>query len=73
MGEDIRMVQPMDSGKKNSEVLESTKGSSTVLMGEGSTSCFWNGKEFQDGDRVCDSGVAYECQMGRWLKLKIKC
>jgi len=73
MGEDIRQVKPMDSGKQNSEVLESTKGSSTVLMGEGNTSCFWNDEEFPDGDRVCNNGVAYECQMGRWLKLKIKC
>ena len=73
MGQDIRQVEAMDTGKKNSEVLESTKKASTVMMGEGSTSCFWNGEEFSDGVRVCDNGVAYECQMGKWLKLKVEC
>ena len=73
MSEDIKQVESMDSGKKNSEVLESTKKVSTVMMGEGSTSCFWNDDEFPDGARVCDNGVAYECQMGRWLKLKVEC
>ncbi len=73
MGEDITQVESMDPGKKNSEVLESTKKVSTVMMGEGTTSCFWNEEEFPDGTRVCDSGIVYECQMGRWLKLKIEC
>ncbi|MFC1580309.1 hypothetical protein ACFL4N_05290 [Thermodesulfobacteriota bacterium] len=73
MNDDIRQVEAMDSGKKNSEVLESTKKVSTVIMGGGTTSCFWNDEEFSDGTRVCEGGVAYECQMGRWLKLKIEC
>ena len=73
MGDDIKQVEPMDSVKNNSEVLESTKKASTVMMGEGSTSCFWNDEEYQDGARVCANGVAYECQMGKWLKLKIEC
>ena len=34
MGEEIKQVEAMDSGKKNSEVLESTKKASTVMMGE---------------------------------------
>lgn len=73
MGDDIKKVESMDQGKKNSDILDSTKEASTVVMGEGSTSCFWNGEEFPDGTRVCDSGIAYECQMGKWLKLKIEC
>ena len=67
MSEDITAVDPMDSAKKNSEVLESLNGEQTVVLGE-EPKCYWNDVAFTDGSRVEDDGVTYECHMGFWLK-----
>ena len=73
MSDDITNVDPMDSTKKNSEVVESLTGEKTIILGEEKSKCFWNDAEFPDGSKVCDSGVTYECQMGFWVKRDEEC
>ena len=73
MSEDITKVNPMDSSKKNSDVIESVRGQRTVMIRDEKSVCHWNDKEFPEWSKVCDNGVTYECQMARWIKLDEKC
>jgi len=73
MGQDITQVDPVDSAKKNSRVVDSLRSESTVILDTSKLQCYWNGVEFPDGGKVCDSGVTYECHMGSWLKLDKEC
>ena len=73
MSDDIIRVEPMDSGKKNSYVIASLDEEGTVVMGDRKTECYWNGTEYPEDTLICDNGVAYECQSGRWLKQKDSC
>jgi hypothetical protein len=73
MSEDITNVDSMDSGKKNSEVAEALDGSKTLRIDPSKSTCYWNDVEFDEGSKVCQDGVAYECQMGMWVKLDEAC
>ena len=73
MSDDIKQVDPIDSTKKNSRVVDSLRGEATVILDKGKSQCYWNDVEFPEGSEVCDKGVAYECQMGAWLKLNREC
>jgi len=73
MSEDITRVDPMDSAKKNSRLVSSLSGESTVMLDKGEVKCYWNDAEFADGSKVCDSGVTFQCHMGSWLKLDSSC
>jgi len=73
MSNDIIRVNPMDSAKKNSRVVDSLRSEATVILDKGKLQCYWNEAEFPDGSKVCDNGVAYECHMGSWLKLDSGC
>jgi hypothetical protein len=73
MSDDITRVDPMDSAKKNSRVVESLRSETTVILDKAELQCYWNDAEFPDGSEVCDNGVAYQCNMGSWLKLDRGC
>jgi hypothetical protein len=73
MSEDITTVDSMDSAKKNSDMAESLDGSKTLRIDASQSKCYWNDAEFDEGSKVCDDGVAYECQMGLWVKLDEAC
>jgi hypothetical protein len=73
MSEDITRVDPMDSAKKNSRLVDSLRGEATVMLDKGKLKCYWNDAAFPDGSKVCDSGVTYQCHMGSWLKLDSSC
>jgi len=73
MSDDITRVEPMDSARKNSRVVDSLRGEATVILDKSKLQCYWNDAEFPDGSKVCDNGVACECHMGSWLKLDIEC
>jgi len=73
MSDDITRVDPMDSAKKNSRVVDSLRSEATVMLDKGELNSYWNDAEFPDGSKVCDNGVAYECHMGSWLKLDKSC
>lgn len=73
MSEDLTKVDPMDSAKNNSDVVESVRGQSTVMIKDEKSMCYWNDVEFPEGSKVCDNGVTYECQMARWIKLDEEC
>ena len=73
MSEDITRVDPMDSAKKNSRLVDSLRGEATVMLDKGKLTCYWNDAEFPDSSKVCDSGVTYQCHMGSWLKLDSSC
>ncbi len=73
MSEAIIDVDPMDPAMKNSRVIESVDQAGTVKFEDGRSRCYWNDAAFSEGTRVCDGGVAYECQVGHWLRLKGGC
>ena len=73
MSEDITNVDSMDSAKKNSEVTEALDGSKTLRIDSNKSTCYWNDVEFEEGTKVCLDGVAYECQMGMWVKRDEAC
>ena len=52
MSEDITKVDPMDSAKNNSEVVESVRGQSTVMIKDEKSMCYWNDAEFPEGSKV---------------------
>ena len=72
MSDDIVKVDPMDSTKRNSQVVNSLDDGGTVEF-KPDQPCYWNDAEFKDSAKVCDNGVTYECQIGHWLKLKEGC
>ena len=72
MSDDITQVDPMNSTKMNSQVIESLQTETTVVL-DSNIQCYWNGAKFPDGSIVCDSGVAYKCHMGHWLKVDTDC
>ena len=73
MGDKIVKVEPRDAGKKNSDIVESVSGGSTVRLDQDSFVCYWNDSKFPEETLVCDNGVTYECQMGKWVKLQDPC
>jgi hypothetical protein len=72
MDDQITQVEPMDVSKKNSKIVESLADVSTVIMDKEIT-CYWNDTEFQEGSMICDSGMAYNCNMGYWIKQDSGC
>ncbi|MGI9336110.1 MAG: hypothetical protein ACR2RL_23435 [Gammaproteobacteria bacterium] len=61
-------VESMDGTKKNSPIAKPVEDQSTVLMSAASGKCFWNDREFVDGDRVLCNGTEYECSLGHWAE-----
>ncbi len=70
---DITPVAPMDSSQKNSPITIPSHEESTVMMNVANKTCTWNGEDFTDGARVCDSGTVYECSFGKWVKTGSSC
>ncbi len=62
-------VGPIDTSKKNSEVLGPTSDEATVQMDQLEQKCYWNDAEFSTGDQVESEGVRYECSFGRWIEV----
>jgi len=73
MTDEITKVDPMDEAKNNSQAVDSLSGETTIILGEEKSKCFWNDAEFNEGDKICDQGVAYECHMGIWVKRDEAC
>lgn len=65
---DVVTVEMMDSTKKNSPIAKPVDGASTILMTPTARKCFWNGREFANGDHVIYNGVEYVCEFGQWDK-----
>jgi hypothetical protein len=72
MNDQMTQVEPMDAAKNNSKIVESLADVSTVIMDK-EIKCYWNDAEFEDGSKVCDNGVAYNCNMGYWIKQDSGC
>jgi hypothetical protein len=73
MAKEIVQVEPMDKSKNNSEVAEKMSGERTVILGADALKCYWNDEAFTEESLICDSGVAYKCHMGVWLKQSDGC
>ena len=73
MRETMIDVDPINPDMKNSRVIESVDQAGTVKFEDGQSRCYWNDAAFSDGTRVCDGGVAYECQVGHWIRRKDGC
>lgn len=67
---EAKKVDPVDSSKKTSEIIDGTAGEATVKMDLQSAKCHWNDVEFSQGDRVEAEGQCYECSFGRWLPVE---
>ena len=61
-------VEPLDSNKKNSEILGPTSDEATVQMDQLEQKCYWNDVEFSTGDKVKTGDNCYECSFGRWIE-----
>ncbi len=72
MNDEMVQVESMDAAKKNSKIVESLSDVSTVMLDK-EIKCYWNDAEFEDGSKVCDKGVVYNCHMGYWIKLDSGC
>lgn len=63
-------VEPVDPGKKTSDILELSGDEATVQMSKLSENCVWNGVEFTQGQRVSVDGKCYECSFGNWVQME---
>ncbi len=63
-------VGPIDTSKKNSEVLGPASDEATVQMDQLEEKCYWNDAEFTSGDRVEAEDKCYECSFGRWIEVE---
>ena len=63
-------VDPVDPGKKNSEILGPNSDEATVQMDQLEEKCYWNDAEFGTGDQVTADGKCYECSFGRWIEIE---
>ncbi len=61
-------VEAMDHSEKNSSVAGPIEEESTVLLDQASKVCYWNDREFTEGQVVTSEGSAYECTFGQWIK-----
>ena len=61
-------VEAMDHSKKNSSVAGPIEEESTVMLDQASKICYWNGREFKEGQVVRSEGSTYECTFGKWIK-----
>lgn len=67
---DVVNVDPVDPGKKTSEIAGPSADEATVSMDMMEESCYWNDQEFKLGQRVSSGGTCYECSFGRWIELE---
>ena len=73
MSNEIIQVAPMDVNRKNSELTDKLSGERTVILGNDKPKCIWNDENYEEGSVVCDSGTAYKCHMGLWIKESDNC
>ena len=64
---DATAVDPQDSSKQNSPIVD-MEAESTVALDSANAVCMWNGQEFKDGSKVTTGGTTYECSFGNWVK-----
>lgn len=62
-------VEPVDPGKKTSEILGPMSEEPTVKLTSQHQQCYWNDAEFSHGNQVILDGKCYECSYGNWLEV----
>ena len=62
-------VEQADPEKNTSTILGPMSEQSTVQMNLQNEKCYWNDKEFSQGDQISVDGECYECSYGRWVKI----
>lgn len=65
---DKTSVETMDKSKKNSPISGPSSEEATVMLNKAASKCFWNGQEFEEGQKVDCQGEVYECNYGQWVK-----
>jgi hypothetical protein len=61
-------VQAMDPAKNNSPLAGPVEDEATVILNSASSVCYWNDREFSEGEVIDAEGVSYECSFGQWVK-----
>jgi len=65
---DKTQVAAMDSGQRNSPIMDPGAEDATLVMEPGANLCYWNGAEFKEGSMIESAGITYECAYGSWVQ-----
>jgi hypothetical protein len=71
MSSERTAVDARNDSLPNSDIVDQDED--TTMIADQNASCQWNGVEFADGAGVCAQGMAYECNLGKWVKMPGGC